>query len=580
MSWFIGAFPNGNGIISKEFFLQKTAFLPEHRLKICTKQLCLIAGGIAETCQFSVAADETSGWVAAGVGIHFVDGLPTLMTGADWSTVFAGAETDLSSLNGHFAAIGWQNRRIRFFTDPLGLRNIFFREIDGVMWFASRIDWLAGIKSGCKIELETFSAHWLLINQLSQESGVTGVRRLCQGGIATAEPGKFTLTNHEWLPDKSQNFSEKSMPDLLRDFTVCTLGGEKTLSLGLSGGLDSRVLLAQLLNQPKNDWAVHTFNVPEHPDRKIAGNIASVLGIPQTVIPAFFPDTEKIFEILKNYVGQTRLSSPASGFINVQFYSYLHHLGKIVIDGGSGEIARRRYLNMLLLRGKTALLNGNVSQILPFLHVHRANIFTAEVQLQLENSLAGELENVWSQMPDIRHFGVENWLDLFAIRTRFPNFAGPEQSRSDSELVNFMPFVQPAFLQKMFETPVRERDNGRMFRKIIRENYPSLTRFSLVKDGIVYPYPFKTISASLWMKGKRKFGKVYVEQNTIHLLTAIEPQIRGLLDSATVRQSNFYDYQMLQQIVDGFYSGDQRHAKALDWWLAFELYRQQIEQTM
>ncbi|MCB9068843.1 MAG: hypothetical protein H6629_13665 [Calditrichae bacterium] len=47
------------------------------------------------------------------------------MTGADWSTVFAGAETDLSSLNGHFAAIGWQNRRIRFFTDPLGLRNIF-----------------------------------------------------------------------------------------------------------------------------------------------------------------------------------------------------------------------------------------------------------------------------------------------------------------------------------------------------------------------------------------------------------------------------------------------------------------------
>ncbi|MCB9068846.1 MAG: hypothetical protein H6629_13680 [Calditrichae bacterium] len=52
-----------------------------------------------------------------------------------------------------------------------------------------------------------------------------------------------------------------------------------------------------------------------------------------------------------------------------------------------------------------------------------APIFYCEVQLQLENSLAGELENVWSQMPDIRHFGVENWLDLFAIRTRFPNFA-------------------------------------------------------------------------------------------------------------------------------------------------------------
>ncbi len=106
MSWFIGAFPNGNGIISKEFFLQKTAFLPEQRLKICTEQICLIAGGIAETCRFSVDSNNTSGWFAAGVGIHSVDGLPTLMNGADWSTVFAGAETDLSSLNGHFAAIG------------------------------------------------------------------------------------------------------------------------------------------------------------------------------------------------------------------------------------------------------------------------------------------------------------------------------------------------------------------------------------------------------------------------------------------------------------------------------------------
>ena len=87
-----------------------------------------------------------------------------------------------------------------------------------------------------------------------------------------------------------------------------------------------------------------------------------------------------------------------------------------------------------------------------------------------------------------KNIGIDNWIDLFALRTRLPNASAPEQARSDSEFINYMPFIQPAFLKRVFETPVPERKNSKIFHEIIDDNSPMLKHFPLVKDGVIYPF--------------------------------------------------------------------------------------------
>jgi len=541
-----------------------------------SNKLYIKAGGLSETC-FAYSKNNSEGWIACGLGMKLDNGHANLMIDEDWNAELLQNDFDPFRLNGHFVVVRWKNKEVQLITDQLGLRNLFLIISNDKIVFSSRLDWITSFRDSSLINWEEIGSRWLLINQLSNECILENIFRLSQGGKAecTTDPVSVNIKNHHWYPHLAQSLPNRDIYWSLNEFTVCSLRNPKKVSLALSGGLDSRVLLALLLSTQKRNWCLHSFYDPDHPDRQISSRISAGFGLEHTFFDQPIPSRDECLSMLKEYAGQVMFTEPASGFLNLMFYSQLHEQGKIVIDGGLGEIARRRYLNNVLLHGRKALLNGRIKDIIPYLKVHRASIFNQECLKMMQNGIKKQIEILFENMPAIREFGIENWLDLFAIRTRFPNTASPEQSRSDSELVNYMPFAQPTFLRKMFETPVKERRNGKMFRKIIWDYQPLLSGYPLIKDGIIYPYKLSTVPASVWIKLKSKLGYVYRSRKVVQFLELLSDYIQDIVHSDSVKSFYYYDYQQIVEIVDGFYKkGNKAFASELNWWLAFETWRQ------
>ncbi|MCZ6774985.1 MAG: hypothetical protein O7D34_00835, partial [Ignavibacteria bacterium] len=168
-----------------------------------------------------------------------------------------------------------------------------------------------------------------------------------------------------------------------------------------------------------------------------------------------------------------------------------------------GEIARRQFLNRMLVRGSHALQTGNPRLIYHFLLVHRASVFNQEITNRMLKGVENQIDSVWHSMPSIENIGLENFLDLMIVRNRFPNYGGVEQSRTDAMIPSYIPYAQPSFVQRTFEIPLRLRKNGRLFRKMILENKPSLRKYPLVKGNVTYPFIVSGISAWIWTKAKK-----------------------------------------------------------------------------
>ncbi|MBI3005362.1 MAG: hypothetical protein HYY49_08085 [Ignavibacteriales bacterium] len=88
-----------------------------------------------------------------------------------------------------------------------------------------------------------------------------------------------------------------------------------------------------------------------------------------------------------------------------------------------------------------------------------------------------QIQAVWDTMPSLKDISPENFLDLLAVRTRVPNWGGLDQSRLDAQVVNYMPFVQPSFLELVFSLTTNIRANGLLFRQTIKKLKPSLLCF-------------------------------------------------------------------------------------------------------
>ncbi len=541
-------------------------------------KIYLAAGGIPETSLCSISEDNSAGWMINGLGIKYLNGEASLMNKGDWDGELTKHNFSQYSLNGHFAAVRWDKNNLELYTDQLGIRNIYLTKINDCIAFSTRIDWLSKLNEKITFNWEETGAYWLLQNQVTQKSILQNVERLNQGGkaIINFNPLYFKISNQPWHPDFLQQSDSENFISILKDFTLCGLKSEKKLSLALSGGLDSRILLSFLASSNSADWCLHSFNTSEHPDTKIARKISERLNTGHFLWEPIIPPVKESVIEMNEYIGETMLTSPASKFLNLRFYPDLYNQNKIVIDGGYGEIARKRYLVNFLFKGREAIYNKDSTSVISLMKHKRADIFNDEFIRLMHSGLKNQLDEMFQTMPDAKIFGIGNWMDLFMIRTRVVYFSA-EQSRSDSKLVNYMPFIQPSFLKKIFETPVEKR-GSKIFYREIKKSFPLLSEVPLVKGGMTYPFGLNNISASVVFKIKKKFGFSYKEKLTINFLETLSEYFQDIVNSKDVVHCEYYDYKKVMQLVNGFYRKKNfALADELDWWLTFETWRRIVE---
>jgi hypothetical protein len=575
MSWIFGVWKQEKPL--QDLHLLRSLHDPP--LHSCVQaHLYLAIGGIPETCSFNLTGDhDDAGWTVAGCGMIRAGADVRVLQRADWDRLHTGDHRSrcdaLHALDGHFVSVRWNAAGITFACDQLGQRTIYFREERGALYFSTRLDWLARATGRSEIDFDAIGSRWLMFNQLSYRSGVQGIQRLGPAGYAHFSSGQPGLNEHApWLPTFTGGRIGEAI-DIAEAFVECACHQTQTVSLGLSGGMDSRLLLAMLTTRTSNRIQAHTFGEAADPDVSIAGAVARQTGIHQIVFNDPIPEQSECITLARSFVARTQLNEPVSSIGKLRYYERLRAGGAMMIDGGFGEIARRQYLNRVAKLGRGALRRGDVPGLLRLMRVPRADVFVPEITQRMERAIHDDLHRTLTAMPPVGEIGIGNFVDLLAVRTRVPNYGGPEQSRLDSEILNFMPLVQPSFLRAVFASDVHSRSNGRFSTQYIAARCRGLTQFPFVKSGVTYRFGLPTLAVHLITTAKGRFGNRYRDNSTDVILHRMEDYVRDLAGSSAVRNSSLYDTAKVKNAVEAYYRGEPGRTGIVNWWLTFELWR-------
>ncbi|MEK7671179.1 MAG: hypothetical protein AAB344_03055 [Bacteroidota bacterium] len=188
--------------------------------------------------------EPDKGWLVVGLGITLRDDHVEFLSAEAWQRKLSEPTPDLRSLDGHFVALRWSQGKLECFTDQLGQRELYYAEADGAIAFSTRLYWLTRLLPQCELDLEALSSRWLTFNQLSYRSPVRGVERLGPGGRGEFTASSRKATHVPWSPEPDSERGHRSLISLLQTFAHPTILDTKSISLGLSGGIDSRVILS------------------------------------------------------------------------------------------------------------------------------------------------------------------------------------------------------------------------------------------------------------------------------------------------------------------------------------------------
>jgi hypothetical protein len=358
---------------------------------------------------------------------------------------------------------------------------------------------------------------------------------------------------------------------------------QSDISLSLSGGFDSRLLFSFLLKNKIGGWDAHTFGDSRHPDAVIAERLCRDFNIPHTQISLPSPAPEEFIKEFGEYTAQTVMDNSPLSYLQLRNYKGLDGSGKVIIDGGFGEIWRREFFNRLLFLGSKSILKRDSERILPHLALFRGDIFSEEINVKMEKGNKIQLERLFDELPDPERVGKENWIDLFASRTRMRNYYSHEQTRLDLTAISYMPLAQMSLLKGLLSLKLKDRKNGKLFKSILTGNEPALTKYPLVKGNTCQPFGRSTLEARIINRLRNKFGKRTVDEPAVReLFDSIAPYLYDLASSQKVRECGLYDNRKLLLLISNCRknSGTDESIKELCWWLSFELFRDRISRMM
>ncbi len=568
MSWIFGF----SGSLSEQKKLSLSSIYPVPIIKIDEPRLFIAAGGRDYTINFS----EENHWIMLGVGITGSGKSRKLLLKEDWERLVK-AET-LREPEGHYVVVRWDNEKINFYSDPVGLRTVYFYKYKSGVYFSSNLDWITAVMDKADIDFMEFGTRWMAFNQLSHNSFIYDVEKLPPASAAVISHGNIKIETNEWFPDTDDSQPE-NLFDNIRGLLSVDLPERTKMTFGLSGGLDSRFLLSFLLRDRITKFNIHSFGYNDDPDLQVAKKISEELALKCYFLQPREPGSGLFFNKAGDYVSAAQLTEPVSSYMKLAVFNDKYFEDKFLVDGALAEFARRQFLNRLLIKGKSALLNKNYAEVLKHLLVPKPKIFKEEIQEMMQENAVEQLRKIFKLFPDPGEMGVENFVDFLVAKYRIPNYFGPEQSRLDGILPGFMPFAQRSVISSSLGIPVKLRKNSQLFYNAVHNNYPALEDHPLVKNSTIYPYGLSSLASYAYTRIKKTIKKNPQEESICALFRMHEKTIREIITRDAVREYKPYNEEAVMGIINDFYSGKKNSSSDLNWLLTFEMFRKKMSIT-
>lgn len=558
MDWFFGC-------ISTSFDYIKLGNCHKYTKHIIKEKNLYLAYG--DECVSFISQDNHSdSFVASGCGI-VENSKPRIAAAKDWQLFLQ--NNDTVKMIGHYACFSWQNNLFKLFNDRLGQRTIYYVNIDNRFYFSTQLDWLFPFVPDLKIDFINMSAYWLLIDPITDGVSVNRIKKLPPNSLLTIKDNQTKLNSSVWIPD----LVDTPQPlEQLSKYTLFPLDNGKSLSLGLSGGLDSRTLLA-ILTKHQMPFSVYTFGHKNLFDYNIAKKIATDLKLDFTLYNTATDFSNRDIDQIESFIHETQ------GIINLINYRDFSHFNEIesniMIDGGKGEYFRRGLARKLEIKGPKMFANKELDNIGNFLSLPKADIFNQTINKTMKTSINNHIEKMINEMPSLNEYAWGTWIDLYNIRYRTPNGGAPSQARLDNQITNYMPFIQIPVLDHVLSTSVNKRTDGKLCKKIIKTNNKKLLKYDLARYGTTIPFTINRYSEFLLTRINLKKGK---KELNIHsdIFDFLKEYILDRIISQDFKESPIYNQKKIISKVDEYYNKGLKDINYLSWWLTFDIWNRKI----
>ena len=263
MSFFIGVFSlTGSPVRTHAQALEAAAALPnQFRLsRYRDSRLVMLHGDLgvfpeAGWIESDRAVGAAAGWLLLGAQRSGAAERSESELGQAVAEMNAGRATFLRNANGTFAVCAYdkQAHRLTLASDSLGARPLYYAESDGQLFFATSIDALARLGGvPATYDVATYIEEEALCYPLGCRTKFVGIRVVVDNEAVTAADGAVQGTRYyDWqsLPPARESLDDLAAccrAALRQAVESRAAPGTRQICL-LSGGLDSRLLTAELL---------------------------------------------------------------------------------------------------------------------------------------------------------------------------------------------------------------------------------------------------------------------------------------------------------------------------------------------
>jgi asparagine synthase (glutamine-hydrolysing) len=497
----------------------------------------------------------------------------------------------IGQLNGAFALAIWDlcERRLFVATDRLGLYPLYYTQRNKGVAFASKASALL-VDPGLSTFVDPIAVTQLLTFEyvLGNRTLVKDVKLIPPASVLTYYDNQINIRSY-WRMNYLDTYTPRKEGEYLEDLIYYMRQAAKRQAKGgltkgilLSGGLDSRVLLALMVDGSIND-SLHsfTFGIPGCDDARFAEELAKRVGTKHHFFelkPDYLIDKAeegvRLTDGLKSCVHMHALATveEEAKFAQVVFKGFL---GDALMGG---HLDRQLWANYSKESFCQALFDKTCVLFSPSEY---NRLFTDEFQTLIENA---SFDSFCTTLEASEAFLVADRQNLFDLRYRQRRFIlyGVELVRSRA--VVRTPFCDNDLVEFMLSVPPGLRYDRYLMKEAFIQAYPDLAKVPYTETG----YPMVPCARDLLMRINsqarwrlRAAGlqwipirriRPYAEYN-LWMRTALRAWVEEILLSKRFSEREYFNHDYVQRLIGEHMNGAD-HAKKLGVLITLELWHQ------
>ncbi len=508
MSWIFGTISKKQEDKHKvEHIIQRSDLL----LKAESRNSIILAGGNSSTCRII----RKSNLKVIVIGMPFLD--KGLLPAIDSELLDIALNRQYKKLTGAYILVVCNGKMLEIYTDNMNLRKVYIYEDNQTICFSTNKFWIKKCL-GLSIDLESLGIYW--------KTGICNGKSFVEDVSTVSGGNSISITNSVVIKKDSIKIRpDKCSLAQLENKLVRQLKSLDNISLGLSGGMDSRTILALLLKE-KIDFTAHTFGEKTNYDVQIAKELGRKFGFKvKHYSPDILSDKSDIINRVEDFIEETEGTIPLVSMPLKEYFTELNKQGKIMIDGGFITNLRRYSYNKSILKLRSEILNNDAQALFNVFKTNKADIFTKDYNDLFYNKSIEQLQNILKENPFTDSKSIGDKLDLIKMKHLYQYFYSPGQAYYDNYLPNIMLGAHNEILSNMMSFSVDERKNSRLNYKIINSASKDLNKIPYVRYNSLMKTPRNIYVAYLKGRINSKLGKVYIRKDIHQLFNKLKPWI-------------------------------------------------------